>query len=40
MSGLFLCLPHSLETALESTSLKMPFSLWVHLMYLGHVFLS
>ncbi|TNN31075.1 hypothetical protein EYF80_058771 [Liparis tanakae] len=40
MSGLFLCLPHSLDTALESTSLKMPFSLCIHLMYRGQVFLS
>lgn len=40
MSGLFLCFPQSLETAFESTSLKIPFSLWVHLIYRGHVFLS
>lgn len=37
MSGLFLWRPHSLDTALESTSLKMPFSLLVHLIYLGQV---
>ena len=40
MSGLFLCMPQHLETALESTSLKMPFSLFVHLMALGQVSLS
>ena len=40
MSGLFLCSPHSLDTALLSTSLKMPFSLLLHLMNLGQQSLS
>jgi len=35
MSGLFLCIPHSFETALESTSLKIPLSRFVHLMNRG-----
>ena len=40
MSGLFLCSPQSLDTALLSTSLKMPFSLLLHLMNLGQQSLS
>ena len=40
MSGLFLCMPHSLDTALLSTSLNIPFSLFAHLIYLGQHSLS
>ena len=40
MSGLFFCCPQSRDTALESTSLKMPFSRSVHFMSRGHVLLS
>ena len=37
ISGLFLCWPHNLDTSLESTNLKIPCSLLVHLITLGHV---